>query len=66
MAALAEHLRHFIRIKLDGDPGWRGLKVIFSDAAVPGEGEHKLMEYIRLQRCTPGYDPNTKHVIHGQ
>ena len=65
MAALAEHLRHFIRKKLDGDPGWRGLKVIFSDAAVPGEGEHKLMEYIRLQRCTPGYDPNTKHVIHG-
>ena len=23
------------------------------------------MEHIRQQRCLPGYDANTKHVIHG-
>eukprot|EP00039_Didymoeca_costata_P013389 m.203123 g.203123 ORF g.203123 m.203123 type:complete len:1076 (+) comp15756_c1_seq1:222-3449(+) len=65
MFELALYLQWFVHFKIDNDENWRNLKVIISDASVPGEGEHKIMEYIRLQRATSGYEPNTSHVIHG-
>ncbi|EPX72136.1 5'-3' exoribonuclease Dhp1 [Schizosaccharomyces octosporus yFS286] len=65
MDTLAKSLKYYIINKLNTDPCWRNTRFILSDASVPGEGEHKIMEFIRSQRVKPEYDPNTRHVVYG-
>ncbi|KAJ1656552.1 5'-3' exoribonuclease 2 [Dispira simplex] len=65
MGRLAAYLRYYVVQKMNADPAWKNIKVILSDAGVAGEGEHKIMDYIRRQRAEPTYDPNTSHILYG-
>ena len=60
------HIKDFVRKKLREDPRWANLTIIFSGPDVPGEGEHKIMDFIRRERARADYNPNTRHCLFGQ
>eukprot|EP01083_Nonionella_stella_P179685 638726_1 len=65
MEKVATALRFYIRSRLETHPVWKNLEVVLSDSNVPGEGEHKIMDFVRTTRSKAGYDPNTCHVLYG-
>ncbi|CAK3829350.1 5 -3 exoribonuclease 1 [Lecanosticta acicola] len=65
MARLTQQLKYFIAKKVSEDLDWQGCEIVLSGHEVPGEGEHKIMEYIRQAKSQPGYDPNVRHCMYG-
>ena len=56
----------YIRDDIKCELRWpKDLVVILSDASVPGEGEHKIMDYVRKQKAQPDYNPNLRHCLCG-
>ena len=65
MDRLHKQLQYFVSSKISTDTLWQGCKVILSGHESPGEGEHKIMDYIRFERSKPDYDSNTRHCLYG-
>jgi 5'-3' exoribonuclease 1 len=65
MAKLSKHLKYFINKKVSEDVDWQGVEIVLSGHEVPGEGEHKIMEYIRQAKAQKFYDPNMRHCLYG-
>ena len=60
MDNLSTYIDWFIRSRLSENPLWQNLEVIYSSSSVPGEGEQKLLMYIRKYGRN-----NESFVMHG-
>lgn len=65
MVRVSKEFQYFIEMKMAVDPAWRTCKVIFSGHDCPGEGEHKIVDFVRRRKMLPGYDPNETHCMYG-
>lgn len=61
MMKMNEELQRFVERKMESDTLWQGVEVRFSGVDVPGEGEHKMMQYIREHQS----EPNVRHCMYG-
>ncbi|KAL7717295.1 5'-_3' exoribonuclease [Entamoeba marina] len=64
MEILNVALRGYITQRMDNDLYWASLNVIFSDSTCPGEGEHKIFEFIRKQSSNQNFFEQ-RHCVYG-
>jgi 5'-3' exoribonuclease 1 len=62
MDYLTKYIDFYIRKRISEDKRWQNVQVIFSNEKSPGEGEHKLLNFIRQNKTT---NPDDSYCIHG-
>ena len=65
MKHLSSFLDYYVSRTLQTRASCENLNVIVSDSDIPGEGEHKIMAFIRSLRTSPGYNNKERHCIYG-
>ena len=67
MSNLNKVIRQWIseKINFNNEIWHHDLMIILSDASVPGEGEHKILDYIRKQKQENNYGPTLSHCMYG-
>lgn len=73
MLKLSLAMQKWVEYKMQTDPFWKnGAQVIVSGPDIPGEGEHKVMDFIRDEKAkyesgvpTDHYKPGWTHVLYG-
>ena len=65
MYNLSKYMKDYIIKKKKEDKLWSNINVLFTGSDVPGEGEHKILEYIRNFKLSKEYTSNTRHCIYG-
>lgn len=56
-------LKEFIENQKKADSNWSKPRIIFSGVMVPGEAEHKIIDYIREYKQSSNYNPNLVHCL---
>jgi 5'-3' exoribonuclease 1 len=65
MRRLEKHCKAFVDRKCHEDSYWKRCRVIFSGDNVPGEGEHKIMNFIRARKAgVEGFEQMGENEIH--
>lgn len=60
MDFLTKYIDWYIRKRVNEDANWQKIEIIFSNEKAPGEGEHKIINYIRYYG-----DPKDTYCING-
>jgi len=64
MVELMRRLKSFVQRKISQDNSWAP-KVILSGSDVPGEGDHKILDYLRNCKNSVEWMPNQRHCFYG-
>ena len=65
MFHLTNYIKNYIMEQKKVNEDWMTIDILLSGSDVPGEGEHKILEYIRNYKLSDNYNPYTKHCIYG-
>ena len=65
MAELSTLLQAFIADRVASDPWWATVDVVYSGHDVPGEGEHKIMQFLRRGKERGDFAPHEVHFMYG-
>ena len=63
MQKLTVAFKAWLENYVKNDPFYEDVLIIFSGSDLPGEGEHKVMDFVRERRDT--WDPNLRHCFYG-
>ena len=65
MEAVNDILKYYIAQRLSTDPAWKKLHVIYSSHRHPGEGEHKIIDFLRDMIKSGKYNDNDRNILLG-
>lgn len=65
MHNLHKFMVQFLNDRVQNNNAWKNVEVLYSGYDVPGEGEHKIMDYIRYCKTQNKFSPDVKHCLYG-
>ena len=65
MERVSNILQYYISLRISTDPVWKKLTVVYSSHRCPGEGEHKIIDYLRQTIANGTYDDNDHTMCYG-
>ena len=65
MERISDILQYYIALRMSTDPAWKKLAVIYSSHRCPGEGEHKIIEYLRDSIANGTFDCHDHTLCYG-
>ena len=65
MFNLSAYMKEYIINEKKINKEWSDIEILLTGSDEPGEGEHKILEYIRNYKNSEKYNPYTRHCIYG-